>query len=215
MRYLTVLVLFLVITGGVAGQTSAMGQNTANSWQKARQEEAEKRTEFLQETQDRIKELKQLREENRMEIRERLRNLADERKIQVAERVGQRLCEARSKRVEKLSEHLQKMSEIVDRVETKTNQMEQDGKNVAEIRTEITEARSAISAGRTAIETFAAKDCGLNLSGSESQLKNEMGAAIRNLEKEFKALQVKLTEARKATSEAIRTMARVNNEGNQ
>lgn len=146
--------------------------------------------------------LKESIQETRQEFRQRLTQIRDARKKAIAERINARMCEVIKNRAAAIDRHLQTMTNILTRVEEKAAAQKAKGVDVST-------AKAAITAAQSAIDTLAAADCGLAISGQDDQLGTEVSHNLKQLRDQIKSVHDQVQAARKATSSAVQALAKI------
>lgn len=145
----------------------------------------------------------------REQFRLKLQNIEDVRKKTIAEKVNTLMCSTRDNRVRAMTSHLQTMTNILTRVEERANEAQTRGKDITTITAAIATAHQAIADAQTSVAALSSFACDLAISGDETKLGPEIKTARTALQTQIQATYVKISSARKAVGEAIRTLARV------
>lgn len=141
----------------------------------------------------------ELRKQTKEEFRVKIQNVKDERKKQLVIKLNDQMCAVKKRRVEVLTKNLTTMKLVTDKLTEKLDGKSNDA---------VTAAVKAQGEAKTAVDSLAAKACGVTLSGVEGKIKSEVRAANTSLEADVKLVHEKIKNARKLTSEAIRSVAR-------
>ncbi|TSC85313.1 MAG: Uncharacterized protein G01um101416_935 [Microgenomates group bacterium Gr01-1014_16] len=144
---------------------------------------------------------RQMIDQKRTEFKNRLGELRDAKKRAIAEKINTRRCEVIKNRTAAMTRHLQTMTNILARVEEKGG--------------DVSAARSAIATAQSAVDALANADCGLTISGDDTALKSEVAQSLKNLRDQIKSVHDPVVAARKATTDAVRALAKVLNNPNE
>lgn len=120
------------------------------------------------------------RKEARMEFKENLKKIKDEKKQKIVEKLDIRFNEVNLKRTAQMTKHLDRMTEILSKVTGDT-----------------ASASSAIQTARDAVTAQAAKTYVITIS-TEANLKMDVGKVRSQLEYDLKAVQELVKSARLA-----------------
>ncbi|MBI2008301.1 hypothetical protein HYS82_01460 [Candidatus Amesbacteria bacterium] len=132
----------------------------------------------------------------RQEFKTRVSQLRDARKKALVERINTRRCEVIQNRTAAMTRHLQTMTDILARVEQKAKEVDTSS------------AKTAIASARSAVDTLAATDCLLNITGRENQLRSEVAQSLQDLRAQFKSVHDQVQAARLATAQAVQSLAK-------
>lgn len=143
-------------------------------------------------------EFKELKKQTNEEFRAKLQTIKDEKKKVVVARMNDQLCMVQKKRADAMQKSVDMMTRILAKVTAKLNGSPSEAVNVAE---------TARLAARDAVTVFAARTCGVTLSGDPTKVRTEVQVARLALETDAKTAQEKIKSARKLTSDAVRSVA--------
>jgi len=146
-------------------------------------------------TEERLREVREEREQTREEFILRLREIQDERKRAVMEGIDQRIAAVNEDWVARWVRVLERLGLILDKVEERA---EKEGVDVS---AEVAEARATI----VEAEEYVA-DQADNVYTIEIGDEGELGGAVRKVLAEFKADLMSVQEAVKAAREAVRNV---------
>lgn len=110
----------------------------------------------------------------RLELKDKISKLRDEKKKQIATRLDEQLARLNAKWTDHFNNVLNRLSEILSKVELRADKAQTAGKDVSAARTAIGNAKTAIESARAAVETQAKKTYTATFSSE-----TELGAAFK------------------------------------
>lgn len=135
----------------------------------------------------------------------KLATLKDEKKKEIVTRVDSQMKKVNAKRVEQMTKHLAKMTEVLGKVSERQAKAKANGKDVSSVDAAIASAQLAIDTAQKAVNDQGLKEYVATIT-TESTLKNDVGAAMKALETDLKAVQALVMSARKSVTDAITTL---------
>lgn len=199
--------LALIVTGVVVGlpvvQVRAVESGTSID---------DTRGDVKEQVKEQRLQLKSAEEKLKSEFHARVNEIKDKQKKQILERLNKSMCNLNLNRTAIMQKHLDEMSKVLDRVVAKATEVKAKGKDVSGVDSAVEVARKLIEETKLAVSGQAGKACGLAITGNVTTLRSEVSSARGQLESEIKALIAKVTESRKATGEAVRSLARLRGE---
>lgn len=164
-----------------------------------------------QETKERVEEMRQGIEAERIRLRNelqtRLELFKDERKKEIVEKINTNLCKVNTNRVDNATRQLTKMSQIIARVETRGQEEATKGADLAKLNTAVANAKKAVGDAQTVVNAQSTATCTIEISGDEVKVRAEVRAQINTLAGEIKKVNDVVYKARRATVEAIKQLA--------
>lgn len=185
-----------------------------------RQDGKEKRQVIREETRENIQNLREKRQEALEKVREEAKArfktqreaflekkeaIKDIRKKAVVERVDQKMADINKRRTDQMNETLTRLTELLNKLQTRVDKAKENGKDTAGTVEPIAKGREAIVAAQTAVTAQAGKEYIANVS-EETRLKADVGSAVKNLEKDLKATHQTVLAAKKAVSDALKSV---------
>ncbi len=134
-------------------------------------------------------------------FRKKLGEIKDERKRQVAERVGENLSKVLTNRIGAFSALIDNIDALLGRVKTRRDKVVTAGGDVSAVNTAIAAADVAVAAARTAVTGLAGKTYVPKVT-TDATLKTDLGAARDALKKDLLSVQNAVKAARDAVKAA-------------
>lgn len=129
--------------------------------------------------------------EMKLEVKQKVRQIRDEKKRMIVERVDAKIAEINKRRTDMMLAQLNKMSEILIKAKAR-------GADTAV-------AEAAIASAKTEVVAQAGKIYTVEIT-TEDKLKIKVGEAMKALKTDLQAVHQKVVDARKATADAIRSV---------
>ena len=148
-------------------------------------------------------------EERRAELQTRLQSIRDERKKQAVERIHTAVNALNERMTGHFINVLDQIDKVLDRVESRTDKAEANGLDVSTVRPEITNAENAIAAARAAVEAQAGKVYEVQITGSETTLRADVGKTRQELHEDLTGVRDLVKAAREAVRNAAVTLAQI------
>ena len=148
-------------------------------------------------------------EERRAELQTRLQSIRDERKKQAVERIHEAVNALNERMTDHFTNVLDQIDKMLDRVESRTDKAEANGLDVSTVRPEITNAENAIAAARAAVEAQAGKVYEVQITGSETTLRADVGKTRQELHEDLTGVRDLVKAAREAVRNAAVTLAQI------
>lgn len=129
----------------------------------------------------------------------KLQEIKDERKKTLVVKLNDQMCMVQKRRVSLLTTQLDTMTRVLGKLTVKLNGASNE---------QVVMATRSVSEAKTAVTNFGTRTCGVSLSGDETKIKAEVQAARLALEADAKVVQDKVKAARKATAQAVVSVAK-------
>lgn len=147
-------------------------------------------------------------EDRKEEFKEKLAAIKDERKQKIVERVNTNCQNINVKRTGHMTERLDKLSTILTHVTSRAASASANGKDTSSVDAAVVTAQSSIADAQMAVAEQAGKTCEISIT-DEKNLKADVGATIKGLEADLKAVHEKVVAARKSVGDAIKALGLV------
>ena len=152
--------------------------------------------------------LKMKLQEKRAEFKEKLEQLKDTRKKQIAKRADEKLAKVNQNSTERMNSAIEKLETLLEKFATRAAAQKTEGKDTAEVDAAIVAAKDAIADAKEAVVTQAAKVYTADLS-DEGTLKNTFGQAMSDLRKDLKATHDVVKLAKEKVMDVARALAKL------
>lgn len=144
----------------------------------------------------------------REKLKEKLAQFRDERKKKIVERIDQQLEKLNARLADHFVDVLDRLERILSNIVSRTDKAETAGYDVSAARTAITQAQSAISAARQVVKDQANKIYEVTLT-TEEKLRVDVGAARQALHQDLVATRQKVKDARDAVHQAAAALGKI------
>src|SRR3972149_7100582 len=166
----------------------------------------EERQEFIKETRGQMKE--------KMEaFKAQIRTIKDERKQILTERIADKTASSNARLTNKMDKALDHLTDILNRVKEKAVGFKAQGKDATALDAAISAAESAIATAQAAVDAQAAKEYTANIT-DEPTLRNTIGQMVSQFRQDIKASHKLLVDAKQAVQKAIMEAAKLKGEEN-
>ena len=166
----------------------------------------EERQEFIKETRGQMKE--------KMEaFKAQIRTIKDERKQILTERIADKTASSNARLTNKMDKALDHLTDILNRVKEKAVGFKAQGKDATALDAAISAAESAIATAQAAVDAQAAKEYTANIT-DEPTLRNTIGQMVSQFRQDIKASHKLLVDAKQAVQKAIMEAAKLRGEDN-
>ncbi|MFA7286523.1 MAG: hypothetical protein WC052_02590 [Patescibacteria group bacterium] len=159
-------------------------------------------------------EVKDLREKQREELKEKVEGLRDARKKAAVERIAANLDRANEKAVERYGEALDRLDLVIAKIEKRISDLSAKGVVVTEVTTLLTAAKAKIVAARSALVTQSAKTYPLTIT-TEENLGVTVAAARQTLHSDLKVVQEAVVAARESLTSVLSALRLLTTETNE
>lgn len=185
---------------------------------------AQTATSSPQSVRDRIKTLRdgrqQLIAETREELKEkmetfraRIKTIKDERKQILTERIADKIASSNARLTNKMDKALDHLTQILTRVKNRSTDFKTQGKDTTALDQAISAAEAAIAEGKNAVDAQSAKEYTANIT-DESTLRNTIGQMVSGFRLDLQAVHKLVIDARQAVQKAIMEAAKLRGEDN-
>lgn len=147
-------------------------------------------------------------EENRLELKEKLQVIKDERKQELVLKIEEKITNINSRRTENMSEAITKLQTILNSIKGKTTALKTNGTNTASVDTAITEAETALAKASTDVQAQAQKSYTITVT-DETTLKQNVGSTIKQLTEDLRNTYKSVIAAKQAVQKAARELKKV------
>lgn len=147
-------------------------------------------------------------EAGRVELRERLRNIRDERRREAVGRIYEQINALNRRLTDRFLATLNQIEEALGRVKLRTDNAEANGLDVAVVRSAIANAEQAIADSRAAVALQAGKIYEMVIT-TEEALRVDVGAVRQMLRQDLAAVRDTVFAARNAVREAAVALAQI------
>ena len=132
----------------------------------------------------------------------------DQKKQAVLERIEEKLNQINERRTNHFLKVLERLREILAKIQSRSDRAEANGKNVASVDTAIAAAEAAIDTAEAAANTQADKVYDVTVN-DETTAHSDVGAAMKQLQEDLRAVWQVVQDARKAVFAALRALVAI------
>ena len=132
----------------------------------------------------------------------------DQKKQAVLERIEEKLNQINERRTNHFLKVLERLREILAKIQSRSDRAEANGKNVASVDTAIAAAEAAIDTAEAAANTQADKVYDVTVN-DETAAHSDVGAAMKQLQEDLRAVWQVVQDARKAVFAALRALVAI------
>lgn len=179
-----------------------------------REQMEQRQTEFKEMMSAQRAAVKRAIDAKRVDLRQRLQAIRDERKKKSVERIDAQMDALNARWTDHFSNVLDHLETIVVKIEERVAQAETRGRDVSAAKTAIADAKTAIAASRTTVVTQAGKTYGITVT-TEDALRAEVGKARKALHNDLAAARDMVKGAREAVHAAAVALAQAVKEENR
>ncbi len=169
----------------------------------------EKKESFFQEIQKRNEESWQKAKEKQEEFQLRLRQIKDERKRNLVERINQRILMMNQDYTRKFASVLDKLQSILERISQKAEEIAPEGQETTALKTAIDQAELMIKVAREKVAAQALKQYLIQLPQEERGLKDAVGQTVSQFRNDLRDVWQAVIKAKQAVSQAAKELAKV------
>ena len=166
----------------------------------------EERQEFIKETRGQMKE--------KMEaFKAQIRTIKDERKQILTERIADKTASSNARLTNKMDKALDHLTDILNRVKNRAADFKAQGKDTTALDQAISAAEAAIAEAKNAVDAQGAKEYTANIT-DESTLRNTIGQMVSGFRLDIQAVHKLVVAAKQAVQKAIMEAAKLRGEDN-
>lgn len=144
----------------------------------------------------------------RDDLKARIREIKDEKKKALAERIDAKITRINANRTEQMTKYIERMKELLGKIQAKSDEAKNAGKNTTTVEAAIKAAQAALDKSAAAVATQAGKQYVATIT-SEATLKNNFGSVARQLEADLKTVRQTLIDAQKAVANTAKVLGQV------
>lgn len=142
----------------------------------------------------------------REEVKARVKNLRDERKLRVVARIQERINSINKRRTEHFMRVLDRLVRILDKIQSRSDKAKTAGKDVSKVETAIAAAKTAIGDARNAVAEQVAQTYTIVVN-DETTARNDIGATVKKLQEDLRSVRDQyIKPAREAVRAALRQL---------
>lgn len=153
-------------------------------------------------------------EQERLEFRQRLQEIKDEKKRKGVETIDENIAKNNEKWTNHLTDVLNRLSAILEKIKIKTDEAENQGKDVTEVRDAIIKAQESIADAQLAVEAQR-EEAYTIIIGSEENLGQSVSTTVKSFKTNIKSVFEKVKAARQAVRDVLKSLKIVLEENNQ
>ena len=209
MKKITTILILLVVSYQLSVVTPALAQTATSSPQSIR---------------DRIKTLRdgrqQLIAETREELKEKMeafraqiKTIRDERKQILTERIADKIASSNARLTDKMDKALDHLTDILNRVKDRSAAFKAEGKDTTALDQAISAAQAAIAAAQNAVDAQSSKEYTANIT-DDLTLRNTIGQMVSGFRLDLQAVHKLVVDAKQAVQKAIMGAAKLRGENN-
>jgi len=146
-------------------------------------------------------EVKRLREENRLQLKQRILEFKDQKKAQIVERVSTQMDSLNANKAEKYLATLKRLSYILDSIESRLETVDV-AVDISSVNESIANARALIKSSTDQVNLQSNKIYSLNIT-SEDAVKNQVSLVVKGVQSDLTDVRNSVTYARDAVRKAF------------
>ena len=145
--------------------------------------------------------------EKREALKDGLKKVKDQKKVQIVQKTDGRLEEINNNRTDHLSDVLNQLEKNLIKINTRISAAEAKGIDTSSAKSASDDAAKAIAVARTAVETQAAKIYKMTIT-DENKLKIDVGNTVQKLQDDLKQVRIIVQSAHDAVRRAAVALAK-------